>query len=635
MKIALRILLWFCVLSPFPILVKAQIVNSIAYYSSARGNCGQTSFSPDSLYNAALSGGTGPYTFVWEKSLNGVIYTPITGTQQGKLDYLPDPITQITWFRRTVISGTDTSHSLAYEFYTNLKPIQGNIIVSSKPTSIPCGTSTYDPGVLTSNDTLSGGVDNNDGFQWFYSTDGVNFKQIPFATLYTYSPGIITTDSWFKRVVFSPHFVCTDTSNVLHFTFGGLPGNTISPPPIVSACGSSSFTPGQITGSNPGTGTTYLWQLGTDTLHWGNISGTDVQNYTPAPLSQSTYFRRKATLGGCYSFSNPVLFSVAPPLTGDSISSNQTIDTAAVPSALIGNLVTAGTKTISYSWELSTDSINYSLAPGNNTGVNYQPLSLVRKTFFRRKAFSGGCFEYSNIVVVSLNTKVVVTPPNGCSNGSIQSNLGVTIINRPNTRSAGNQFDYSIAVTNYGPGVATNVVVKDTLPSILDYIPANNTLGSLTYDAAKHILTWTIAKIPALATEGFIITVNPTADNQIINSVTVRATECDPILANNRASDTLNDPIPVFLGSNLHDIITPNGDGYNDVFKIENFLGVQGLNNNELLIFDRWGNVVFQTKSYQNDWSGNGLSAGTYFYVLRINIGTSAQTFKGHITLLR
>jgi gliding motility-associated-like protein/uncharacterized repeat protein (TIGR01451 family) len=610
-------------------------VNSIAYYQTVRGNCGQTTFSPDSLYNATLSGGTGPYTIIWEISLDGSKYKPITGAQQGNLDYLPDPITQITWFRRTVIAGTDTSHSLAYEFYTNLQPIQGNVIVASKPTSIPCGSTTYLPGLLTSTQTLSGGVANNDGFEWFYSTDGVNYKQVAFSNVFSYTPGAITVDTWFKRVVFSPHQVCVDSSNAIHFTFAGLPGNSITPPSIVSSCNTTSFSPGQITGSNTGTGSVYQWQTGADSLHFTNISGINTQNYTPPTLTASAYFRRKASLAGCYSFSNPVLLSVAPPLTGDTISASQKIDSAAYPAALMGNIVTAGTNTITYLWEISSDSLNYVAAPGNNKGQNYQPLSQTKKVYFRREAFSGACLVYSNIVVISINPKGVQPPPPGCSNTSPSANLGIKIFNRPNNKSIGSQYDYSIAVTNFGPNGATNIVVKDTLPSILEYIPAPNTLGTLTYDASSRVITWTIPSLPALATEGLIITVNPTVNDQIINSVTVSATQCDPLLSNNRSTDTLNNPIPVLLASSLHDIITPNGDGYNDVFKIDSFLGVQGLSNNELLIFDRWGNTVYHTTSYQNDWAGNGLSAGTYFYVLRINNGTRSQTFKGHITLLR
>jgi len=640
MKSALRILLFAGMLNIISSGIHAQIVNSIAYYSTIRGNCGLPSFSPDTLYSAALSGGIRPYTFIWEKSLDGTNYTPVGGPHQGDSIYKPDPITQVTWIRRTAISGVDTSHSNAYEFYTNLQPIQNNVIFASKALSIPCGTSTYAPGLLNSTDTIKGGVSSgggsiNYGYQWFYSTDGVNFKQVAFSNASSYTPGNITSDTWFERVVFSPQHVCVDTSNVVHFTFAGLPGNTLIPPSITAACNAQVFKPGQIIGSNPGTGTTYQWQLGTDSLHFANISGAITQNYTPDSIKVSTYYRRKASLNGCASYSHFLLFSVAPPFSLDSISSNQRIDSATAPALLVGNLVTSGTNTVQYLWKISTDSVNFSPAPGTNNGTNYQAPSLSVKTFFQREAFLGNCSVISNIVVIGLNKVTVIKPPppNGCSNIAQSANLGVKIFNRPNNKPTGAQYDYSIAITNFGPGTATNVVVTDTLPAILQYISGSSTQGTLT--TSGQIVTWTIPSLAPLATEGIIITVNPTVNDQIINSVFVKGKECDPLLSNNKSTDTLNNPIPNLLAKDIPDIITPNGDGFNDSFTILDFLGIPALSDNELLIFDRWGNAVYHTKSYQNDWTGNGLSAGTYFYVLRINNGTRTQTFKGHITLLR
>ena len=62
---------------------------------------------------------------------------------------------------------------------------------------------------------------------------------------------------------------------------------------------------------------------------------------------------------------------------------------------------------------------------------------------------------------------------------------------------------------------------------------------------------------------------------------------------------------------------SPNGDGKNDVLYID---GLQSLPNNRLVIFNRWGNMVFSADGYQNDWDGriNGdiLPDGTYFFLL-------------------
>lgn len=65
---------------------------------------------------------------------------------------------------------------------------------------------------------------------------------------------------------------------------------------------------------------------------------------------------------------------------------------------------------------------------------------------------------------------------------------------------------------------------------------------------------------------------------------------------------------------------TPNGDGKNDFFVIP------CLDNTTekaaLYVFNRWGNLVFETDNYVSDWDGTHnnqpLSNGTYFYILQI-----------------
>lgn len=59
-------------------------------------------------------------------------------------------------------------------------------------------------------------------------------------------------------------------------------------------------------------------------------------------------------------------------------------------------------------------------------------------------------------------------------------------------------------------------------------------------------------------------------------------------------------------------IITPNGDGHNDVLEITNAGKYTG---NQLVVFNRWGNVVFKETDYKNTWDGANLSDGTYFYI--------------------
>ena len=73
------------------------------------------------------------------------------------------------------------------------------------------------------------------------------------------------------------------------------------------------------------------------------------------------------------------------------------------------------------------------------------------------------------------------------------------------------------------------------------------------------------------------------------------------------------------MGINIHDAITPNGDGINDVWIIE---GLQDYPKNTVQVFDKWGNLLYEQNNYNNDWGGHGsngalLPDGTYFYLSR------------------
>ena len=80
---------------------------------------------------------------------------------------------------------------------------------------------------------------------------------------------------------------------------------------------------------------------------------------------------------------------------------------------------------------------------------------------------------------------------------------------------------------------------------------------------------------------------------------------------------------------------SPNGDDNNDVYYI--FGDMEGM---ELVIYDRWGHVVFETKDQTTGWDGNSkgnpVPSGVYGYKLSITDRTGIVTKKtGNITLVR
>ena len=80
--------------------------------------------------------------------------------------------------------------------------------------------------------------------------------------------------------------------------------------------------------------------------------------------------------------------------------------------------------------------------------------------------------------------------------------------------------------------------------------------------------------------------------------------------------DTLKPPV-IKSSLTVPNVFTPNGDGQNDVFSIQQS-NIQTLN---CKIYDRWGGKVWELKGPDESWdghnqTGNPCNDGVYFYVL-------------------
>jgi len=98
------------------------------------------------------------------------------------------------------------------------------------------------------------------------------------------------------------------------------------------------------------------------------------------------------------------------------------------------------------------------------------------------------------------------------------------------------------------------------------------------------------------------------------------------------------DNCPVY---ELPNVFTPGSDGNNDVFKPFPYKFVQSI---DIKIYNRWGNLVFESTDPAILWDGknqkNGTpcSDGTYFYICTVNEiyleGVQPKILKGFIHLL-
>ncbi len=99
-------------------------------------------------------------------------------------------------------------------------------------------------------------------------------------------------------------------------------------------------------------------------------------------------------------------------------------------------------------------------------------------------------------------------------------------------------------------------------------------------------------------------------------------------------TDLVNVPATVYIPN----AFTPDNDGINDVWKVE----ISGISEFELIVYNRWGDIVFQAKDPEQFWKGEHsfgdyyVPNGVYSYVLKYrSLDSQAFTKKGSVSILR
>ena len=107
--------------------------------------------------------------------------------------------------------------------------------------------------------------------------------------------------------------------------------------------------------------------------------------------------------------------------------------------------------------------------------------------------------------------------------------------------------------------------------------------------------------------------------------------QCDPAVVTVRVFSN-NENEPCFVPN----IITPNDDGANDFFTVPCL--ESEFTDNNLKIFNRWGDLVYEAQPYKNNWAGTyrnvALPPGTYFYVLQLD-RSEEEFLQGYFTITR
>jgi gliding motility-associated-like protein len=170
--------------------------------------------------------------------------------------------------------------------------------------------------------------------------------------------------------------------------------------------------------------------------------------------------------------------------------------------------------------------------------------------------------------------------------------------------------------------------------STITFLPDSCLQGSISFSIATtspiNQINWNFGD-PTSGANNVSMTLNPSHQFSEIGIYQITAIvefDCytETVTQNITVVDCSDTIIPI-LPFEFPNVITPNGDGKNDLFEINNLA-----ENTEVIILNRWGNVVFSSSNYQNNWdgkdtSGKDLADGVYTYTFTTEIGKTGHGF--------
>lgn len=230
---------------------------------------------------------------------------------------------------------------------------------------------------------------------------------------------------------------------------------------------------------------------------------------------------------------------------------------------------------------------------------------------------------------IALNSCV----PNGVVNwsGNGQSGTGTFVDTIYNTTN-------SIAVIPYTAVTSENGCVSDTLlvnlyveplPTANFVSTPNPAIVAIPVDFTNQSQNYNGSLSYAWTSDGQNFSIDQNTVNTFFNPG--EYTMCLAVESNTQCADSMCQLIQVVPATVIPpNVITANNDQINDLLE---FKYLEFYPNNSLVILNRWGNVVFEKVGYANDWDGDNLNAGTYFYSLMVNDGE--QEYKGFIQIVR
>ena len=613
------------------------------------------------------TGGPGSETYQWQISTDNIYWTDIIG--QTGLSYTEtSPLTDTMYYRRKVGMGPgscDTSYTAS---------IAVNVYAPFVMGSIPTDTTVCEGATVTIHERMatSGGGNPNiyPTYQWIESSNkGLTWTiSSGISNQVDYITPTLTDSIWYRRVV---TVTCNkDTSNIMKINVDSINTVHVAMSNVTTCAGTDAvFAP-----TYSGAGTTPLFEWYTRakaTGLWSKITGAVSPSYTlvnAQAADSGTFYKVILTSsflcnsGADESIAKLTVNAVVVPVV--SIASNpggpMCDTTASITYTAKPIQGDAGTAT--YQWYNATNNT----AIPSATGLTYTPAvppangDNVYVIMTSDIACASPVTATSNKIILDVrimpnpiitnNDTTVCTPvevilkASGITSGSNHFqwyNNGILI---PNA----NQVNYTATSADVAPRKYTFIEDNGACSAVSDTVLVTM-LASPSADAGTDIT----------AVEGETISLNGSVSSNTTNYVWIPsgglsdryilnpnllvpgATTAYTLVAYNHANVcSSSDAVTIIVEKRIviPNVITVNGDGVNDTWEIAN---IENFPDVEILIYNRWGNLVWKSSGYPKQWDGtnyrNGevLPDGTYFYIIDLHSIKVKDSYTGWVQIVK
>ena len=469
----------------------------------------------------------------WQSSPDGSDpWTDIIGETGTSLSFVV-PITETTYFRRKVSTIIGSFTCTAYSTTTAkiLNTIEAGTIGSDQ-------TVCYGTILPNLTNPVPANFAGTISYQWQSRIGTGSWTDISGATGETYSSGLpMTVTTQYRRIDTSilNSVSCTDESNIVTITVSGEFSPGTAAPTTQTVCQGGDPVKLTVTGGETNN-VTYQWQQSTDGgLNFTAITGETGPEYDPpAGISTSTYYRRETISNvpatSCSDVTAPVFVEVITFDAGE-ISGNQTVCGGDIPSNITNITGATSNGTITYSWESSTDLINWTPIAQNQE--TYAPGLLSQTTHFKRIATSEigsvNCRDETNISSVYVNQFLNDTahqistwdgnpgPVTVCFNSSpgeiienfsLESTIGATITYQWQSSPDGSDPSWinlageNSALFEEPPGVTADIFYRRVSTTTLNGISCSIESNSIKFEVGANVYPGIVATSNANSISG-------------------------------------------------------------------------------------------------------------------------------------